>query len=160
MAKYRTEKARELDNELKRVCKEHKMEVDRCSNLFYEYCKMEGKYGKKVCSPWDCGMGMRGFHYEYESAEDERRELEEREQFLIDNGYITREKLWEKYGDKIAELQNAFNLEQYGMTTEERNIYNRIKRYQKDLEELEEKANELRECIRECEKNLKKIKED
>lgn len=154
MTKYRTEKARELDNELKRVCKEHKMEIDRCSNLFYEYCKMEGKYGKKVCSPWDCGMGMRGYHYEYENAEDERRELEEREQFLIDNGYITREKLWEKYSDKIDELQNAFNLEQYGMTTKERQIRQTIKRYRKNLEELEAEAKEIKECIQKLEKQL------
>ena len=151
---YRTPKAEELKKALNALRAEEKAEEERHNELWYAYCRMEGKYGQVVHSPWDCGQGMRGYHYEYATAEIERKEREEREQFLKDNNFKHLDEIWNEYKDRIAEAEEAFNLEQYGMTTKEKEIRDRLKRYNKYLADAKKEVEQYEAKIAEIEKEL------
>lgn len=147
---YRTEKAAEIKGAIKALRAEMKAEEERCNDVFRKYCDMEGKYGHYAVSPWDCGQGFRGYHYEYDSAELERKEKEEREQFLKDNNYRNSLEIHSEYFDRLIELENAFNLEQYGMTTEEKDLRDAIVNRKKDLKEAEENLEKAKKRIEYC----------
>lgn len=153
---YRTPKAEELKKALDALRAEENAEEERNNKLWYAYCRMEGMYGKAVSSPWDCGQGMRGYHYEYATAEIERKEREEREQFLKDNNFRHNNEVWNEYKDRIAEAEEAFHLEQYGMTTEEKRMRDLLKKYNKYLADAKAEVVHYEEKIAEIEADIAK----
>ena len=94
---FKTEKAKELKEKLDNLYDREKAEEERNTKLFYAYCQMEGKYGTRVHSPFDCGQGLRGYHYEYVTEEIKEKEKAEREQFLIDNNYLHTSEIHKEY---------------------------------------------------------------
>ena len=152
--KFRTPLAAELKQKYDNLYAEYKAEKERCSQIFIEYCHMEGKYGKMACDPWDCGQGMRGYHYEYSSRELEQKELDEREQFLKDNNYRHQNDIWEAYKPLLDEAEEAFNLEQYGMTTKERQLRKILAGYEKNVAEAKKEVIYWEEQVRKAKKEL------
>ena len=142
--KYRTEKAKELKAELNALIDEKEAENRRNNLIFYEYLEMEGKYGKKVSDKWDMMQGCRGYHFEYENDELREKEKAERKQFLKDNNFRNDIEVYEAYKERIAELENAFNLEQYGMTTEERKNAKEKAKLERRIAELEKELAEAK----------------
>lgn len=157
--KFRTPLAAELKQKYDNLYAEYEAEKDRCFKVFLEYCHMEGKYGKAVSSPWDCGQGMRGYHYEYPSIEIEKQEREEREQFLKDNNHRSSSEIWEAYKPLLDEAEEAFNLEQYGMTTKERNLRKILAGYEKNVEEAKREVAEWEERVRQAKEDLNRYLE-
>ena len=140
---FKTEKAKELKEKLDNLYDREKAEEERNTKLFYAYCQMEGKYGTRVHSPFDCGQGLRGYHYEYVTEEIEEKEKAEREQFLIDNNYRHTSEIHKEYEPLIKAAKEAFYLEQYGMTLKEYEHFETLKRYRKNLERAKK---EVLEC--------------
>jgi hypothetical protein len=154
--KFRTEKARELKKAYDNLCKEYQRETERCQQLFIKYCQMEGMYGKMAHSWLDDGQGMRGYHYEYPSEEIERQEMAERKQFLVDNNYKSDVDMCAEYNDRLKALNEAFHLEQYGMTVEQKELEKRIARQKKDIESLKKRLAREEEYLAELEAEAKK----
>lgn len=151
---YRTEKAQELKNEIASL-REKQRELDyRHQQLFRKYMEMEGMYGHIAYSPYDCGHGLRGYHYEYDSEELRNKEYDEREQFLVNNGYYECTELYKEYEARIVELRKAFCLEQYGMTEKEKEIRDRLCRYEKELKKAEKTVVKYKEGIVDIKKEL------
>lgn len=150
----RTAKAQELKNEITSLY-EKERELDRQRmELFRKYIEMEGMYGHIAYSPYDCGHGLRGYHYEYDSEELRNKEYNEREQFLVDNGYYEYAEIFKEYETRIAELRKAFCLEQYGMTEKEKEIRDRLCRYEKELKKAEKTVVKYKEDITDIKKEL------
>lgn len=152
--KFRTPLAAELKQKYDNLYAEYEAEKKRCTDIFIEYCHMEGKYGKAVSSPWDCGQGLRGYHYEYPSREWEQKERDEREQFLKDNNYRHQSDIWEAYKPLLDEAEEAFNLEQYGMTTRERYLRKVLAGYEKNVAAAKKEVAEWEERVRQAKKEL------
>lgn len=157
--KFRTPLAAELKRKYDNLYAEYEAEKKRCTQIFIEYCHMEGKYGKAVSSPWDCGQGMRGYHYEYPSRELEQKEQDEREQFLKDNNYRHQSDIWAAYKPLLDEAEEAFNLEQYGMTTRERYLRKVLAGYEKNVEEAKREVAEWEERVRQAKEDLNRYLE-
>ena len=154
--KFRTEKARELKLAYENLYKEYEQEKERCMQVYIEYCHMEGKYGQVAHSWYDDGQGMRGYHYEYPSEEIKRKEIAEREQFLVDNNYKDGAEIYIEYNDKLNALNEAFHLEQYGMTVEQKELEKRIARQKKDIESLKKRLAREEKYLAELEAEAKK----
>lgn len=154
--KFRTEKARELKMAYESLYREYEQEKERCKQVFIEYCHMEGKYGKVAHSWYDDGQGMRGYHYEYASDEIHRQEVAEREQFLADNNYRSGSEIYTEYIDRLNALDEAFHLEQYGMTVAQKELEKRIARQKKEIESLKKRLAREEEYLAELEAEAKK----
>ena len=154
--KFRTEKARELKNAYESLYREYEQEKERCNQLFIKYCQMEGMYGKMAHSWYDDGQGMRGYHYEYASKEIERQERAEREQFLADNNYKHDFDIYAEYKDRLSALDEAFHLEQYGMTVAQKELEKRIARQRREVKNLRKKLAREEEYLAELEAEAKK----
>ena len=145
---YTTEKAKTLNEQMKAIRKIIRDYEEKINDIYYQYNKMEGMYGKAVFSPWDCGQGMKGYHYEYDTPEIEEKEKKERKQFLIDNGYYTmKDEINHYYDVVLPTLNNEYYLEQYGMTYKEKMRQDRIERVKKRIKELEKELEETKECL-------------
>ena len=151
---YRTPKAEELKKALDAIIAEKEAEEKRCHAVHAEYNRMEGMYGHLVHSSRDCVQGERGYHYEYATAKIEYKEREEREQFLKENNFHYDSEIRALYEDRIAEAREAFVLEQYGMTTKEIEIRDKLKRYNKYLADAKAEVIHYEEKIAEFEKEL------
>lgn len=154
--KFRTEKARELKIAYENLYREYEKEKERCSQIFFKYCQMEGMYGQKVSSWYDCGQGMRGYHYEYTSEEIARQENAEREQFLIDNNYKSNSDIYTEYIDRLNALDEAFHLEQYGMTVAQKELEKRIARQKKEIKNLKKRLEREEKYLADLEAEAKK----
>lgn len=154
--KFRTEKARELKMAYESLYKEYRQEKERCMQLFIEYRDMEGMYGKMAHSWYDDGQGMRGYHYEYASEKIHRQEIAEREQFLADNNYRSESAIYTEYIDRLNALDEAFHLEQYGMTVAQKQLEKRIARQKKEIENLKKRLAREEEYLAELETEAKK----
>ena len=153
--KFRTEKARELKEAYENLLKEREQETERCKRVFIEYCRMEGMYGKKAHNCYDDGQGLCGYHYEYVSNAIEQKEIAEREQFLIDNNYKNYSDIYTEYNDKLNALNEAFHLEQYGMTVEQKQLEKRIARQKKEIEKLKKRLAQEEEYLTKLEAEAK-----
>jgi hypothetical protein len=142
--KYRTERARELDEMIKAIRKEYEEEKNRCQEIFFQYYNMEGMYGRKAHSPWDCGQGMRGYHYEYPSEEIRKKEEKERDEFLKKNNYKSQFTVMAEMNKELEPIEEEFSLEQYGMTTEERKIKKQIEYYERAIAKREKEIAEYK----------------
>ena len=153
--KFRTEKAHELKMAYDNLYRKYKQETERCKQLFIKYCQMEGMYGKVAHNWMDDGQGMRGYHYEYVSDEIRRQEIAEREQFLTDNNYKSGSEIYAEYHDRLAALNEAFHLEQYGMTMAQKELEKRIMRQKKDIKDLKERLAREEEYLAKLEAEAK-----
>lgn len=151
-----SEKEKALRTTLKSLKKEKENLENKNSETFYKYVVMEGMYGKKVSSPWDCGQGMRGYHCEWDSIEIEKKEEAEREQFLKDNKYYENKNRIEEIEKEINELNKKICFEQYNMTLEEKMMRDEIKRTEKYLEEAKESVNFYEKALYIKKKKLEK----
>lgn len=154
--KFRTEKARELKMAYESLYREYEQEQERCKQVFIKYCQMEGMYGKKAHSWYDDGQGLRGYHYEYVSEEIQRQEIAEREQFLTDNNYRDNSEIYAEYTDRLNALDEAFHLEQYGMTIAQKQLEKRIAKQKKEIENLKKRLAREEEYLAELEAEAKK----
>ena len=154
--KFRTEKARELKMAYENLYKEYEKERERCHQVFFKYCDMEGMYGKRAHSWYDDGQGLRGYHFEYPSETIKLQENAEREQFLVDNNYKNSADLYAEYNDKLNALNEAFHLEQYGMTVAQKQLENCIARQKKDIEKLKKRLAREEEYLAKLEAEAKK----
>ncbi len=80
-------------------------ELNKNRTIFETYCDMEGMYGKKIFSPYDCGHGLTGYHFEYPSKEVEEKERAERENFLKINNWRPQNKIWYDYYEQVEKLR-------------------------------------------------------
>ena len=151
---YRTAKAQELKNEIASIREKQAELESRHQQIFRKYIEMEGMYGHIAYSPYDCGHGLRGYHYEYDTEELRNKEYEEREQFLVDNDFYKHSEIYNEYEARIAELRKAFCLEQYGMTEKEKEIRDRLHRYEKELKKAEKTVVKYKEDITNIKKEL------
>ena len=154
--KFRTEKARELKKAYDTLYKEYEQEKERCKQIFIQYCQMEGMYGKVAHSWYDDGQGMRGYHYEYPSEAIEHKELAERKQFLVDNNYKSGSDIYIEYIDRLNALNEAFHLEQYGMTVAQKELEKRIVRQKKEIKDLKARLAREEKYLAELEAEAKK----
>lgn len=156
--KFKTEKARELKTAYDNLYKEYEQEKERCRQVFFKYCDMEGMYGKKVHSWDDDGQGLRGYHFEYATESLRQQENTERKQFLIDNNYRNVFDLYDEYNNKLSALNEAFCLEQYGMTVAQKELEKRIAQQKKEIKSLKKKLDREEKYLIELENELKKSK--
>ena len=156
--KYRTEKAKEIGIEIDRLYDKMDAEKRRCREIFVKYEAMEGKYGEKVYADFDCGQGMRGYHYEYKTEELARKEHLEREQFLKDNNYKREFDIEAEYEDKLRKLREAFSLEQYGMTVEKKNKLDEVKSFERRVKRAKEELKDLMAKLEKAKTELENIK--
>ncbi len=147
--KYRTEKAKELDEKISSLTFAQMKEEKRCQDLFTNYCCMEGKYSNGIVNDQG-GIGFRGYYYTYESPEIEKKEEEWREQYLKDNNYKTPDEIAKEYLEKIDSLTNEFNLEQYGLTTEQKTAEDLVKARKKELKKAEKALERAKEKLEEA----------
>ena len=154
--KFRTEKARELKEAYEKLRKEYEQEKERCKEVFFKYCDMEGMYGKIAHSWYDDGQGLRGYHYEYASEELHRQEIAEREQFLTDNNYRSGPDIYAEYIDRLDALNEAFHLEQYGMTVEQKRLEKLITKQKKEVENLKKRLAKEEKYLADLEAEAKK----
>lgn len=138
-----SDKEKALKAELKALETEMDVRIKESWEIFSKYCDMEGMYatGTTTCPCHD--MHYRGFDYVYPSDEIEKKEKQEREQFLKDNNYIGETKIRAEYWDRLQELREAISLERYGMTRKERTLRNRIAGIDREIAELTAEKAEL-----------------
>lgn len=143
------ENIKAINAEIKALENKRQEEINNNQKIFKKYIEMEGMYGKKVFSSWDCEQGMRGYHYEYPTLEIAEKENEEREQYLKENNWESASTIWGKYETLILPLKEKKCMLKYNMTLTEKKKQDEIKRIEKSIfaleKELEEKKNYLAE---------------
>lgn len=154
------------EEELKKELKTLKALREECikerKEILADYDKMEGMYGKKVKindARADHCFGGYAYIYEYPSVEIQRKEEEERKQFLIDNGLegvtLTSWGITDTpYDEKIREVENKIYILRHGESKE-------VTRLRKSIEYRENKLRELKTIrIPNLEEEIKQMKEE
>lgn len=152
MMNFKNELARDFYEEIKRLRDERDAELDRVHKITMTAYDMEGKYGHAVTAWYDIGQGLRGYHYEYDTEELHEKEETEIKKYLEDNNWRYDDEIYEEYDGKIEHFENLFNLQQYGMTTEEKLKADRIEAQKKHIKKLEKKLEKEREYLAELER--------
>lgn len=137
----------EYKAEIKTLRKTVKKTREKNLDLFCKAEKLfEGKYAVGREDDPYAGMGARPFYYVYKNDEDREREENDKEQWLVENGYYENEKFYDECWEKIEKLEAELCWAEHGMCKEEWAIVSdmnhteeRIKKYLALAEE--EKAN-------------------
>lgn len=115
--------------------------------LFYEYCAMEGKYGKKVRDD-NADPHSRPYFFQYTTGKKEKEDAE-REQFLIDSGYNKNKETIAKLKSRKTEIEEAICLKKYGMSRKKRQLDVAIKSLEAEIAEMQERLAEYKKRFEE-----------